>query len=69
MVGAGSVVVKDIPSHSVAAGDPCRVIRGITDKDKEYWRSKAEGTGNGKPACDAGAETPKNLKAESFVKL
>ena len=43
VVGAGSVVVKDIPSHSVAAGDPCRVIRGITDKDKEYWRSKAEG--------------------------
>ena len=43
VVGAGSVVVKDIPSHSVAAGNPCRIIRSITDKDKEYWRSKAEG--------------------------
>ena len=43
VVGAGSVVVKNIPSHSVAAGNPCRMIRSITNKDKEYWHSKAEG--------------------------
>lgn len=35
VIGGGSVVVKDIPSNSVAVGNPCRVIRPITDKDKE----------------------------------
>lgn len=34
VIGAGSVVVKDIPSGVVAAGNPCKVIRKITDKDK-----------------------------------
>lgn len=34
VVGAGSVVVGEIPSGVVAAGNPCRVIRKITDKDK-----------------------------------
>lgn len=33
VIGAGSVVVKDIPPHSFAAGNPCRVIRTITEKD------------------------------------
>ena len=33
-VGAGSVVTKDIPDWSVAAGNPCRVIRKITERDK-----------------------------------
>ena len=32
-VGAGSVVVKDIPSDCVAAGNPCRVIRPISERD------------------------------------
>ena len=32
-IGAGSVVTRDIPDWSVAAGNPCRVIRRITDKD------------------------------------
>ena len=33
VIGAGSVVVKDIPKGVVAAGNPCRVIRKITEKD------------------------------------
>ena len=36
-VGAGYVVVRDIPSWSVAAGNPCRVIREITDDDLKYY--------------------------------
>lgn len=34
VIGAGSVVTKDIPDWSIAAGNPCRVIRPITDADK-----------------------------------
>lgn len=33
VIGAGSVVTKDIPPYTFAAGNPCRVIREITDKD------------------------------------
>ena len=33
----GSVVTKDIPSNVIAAGNPCRVIREITDEDKKYY--------------------------------
>ena len=35
VIGGGSVVVKDIPDNSVAVGNPCKVIRTITDKDRE----------------------------------
>lgn len=34
VIGAGSVVTKDIPDWCIAAGNPCRVIRKITDADK-----------------------------------
>lgn len=34
VIGAGSVVTKDIPDWSVAAGNPCRVLRKITDADQ-----------------------------------
>ena len=34
VIGAGSVVTRDIPSGVVAAGNPCKVIRKITEKDK-----------------------------------
>ncbi|MBM7558135.1 acetyltransferase-like isoleucine patch superfamily enzyme [Halanaerobacter jeridensis] len=37
MIGSGSVVTKDIPDGVVAAGNSCRVIREITNEDKEYW--------------------------------
>ncbi|WP_312336134.1 sugar O-acetyltransferase [Anaerospora hongkongensis] len=38
VIGAGSVVSKDIPSGVIAAGNPCRVIREITENDREkYW--------------------------------
>ena len=40
VIGSGSVVTKDIPSNVVAAGNPCRVIRPITEKDKEYWENE-----------------------------
>ena len=34
VIGAGSVVTRDIPDGSVAVGNPCRVIRPITEADK-----------------------------------
>lgn len=34
VIGAGSVVTKDIPDWSIAAGNPCKVLRQITDEDK-----------------------------------
>jgi len=37
IIGAGSVVTKDIPANVVAVGVPCKVIREITEKDKEKY--------------------------------
>ncbi len=37
VIGSGSVVTKDIPDNVIAAGNPCRIIRPITEKDHEYW--------------------------------
>ena len=37
VIGAGSVVTKDIPSWCVAAGNPCKVIRKITEEDRNYY--------------------------------
>ena len=37
MIGAGSVVNKDIPEGVIAAGNPCRVIRKITEEDKKKY--------------------------------
>ena len=34
VIGAGSVVTKDIPDWCIAAGNPCKVLRKITDDDK-----------------------------------
>ena len=35
VIGGGSVVVRDIPDNSVAVGNPCKVIRSITEEDKK----------------------------------
>lgn len=37
VIGAGSIVTKDIPANVVAVGNPCRVLREINDHDKEYY--------------------------------
>ena len=37
VIGAGSVVTKDIPSNVIAFGNPCKVIREITEKDRDYY--------------------------------
>ena len=37
VIGSGSVVTKDIPDNVVAVGNPCRVLRKITDDDREYY--------------------------------
>ena len=46
-IGAGSVVTKDIPPMSFAAGNPCRVIRPITEEDSMIH--KPEVLGNNRP--------------------
>jgi maltose O-acetyltransferase len=42
VIGAGSVVTKDIPDGCVAVGNPCHVLRPITDQDEKYWHQQAE---------------------------
>ncbi len=37
VIGAGSVVTKDLPDNVIAAGNPCRVIREITEADRDYY--------------------------------
>ena len=37
VIGAGSVVTRDIPANVVAVGNPCRVMREICDRDREYY--------------------------------
>lgn len=37
VIGAGSVVTKDLPDNVIAVGNPCRVLREITEADREYY--------------------------------
>ena len=42
VIGAGSIVTRDIPAGVLAAGNPCRVIREITEKDSMYLKVKRD---------------------------
>ena len=37
VIGAGSIVTKDLPSNVVAVGNPCKVIREVSEQDREYY--------------------------------
>ena len=37
VIGAGSVVTKDIPDNVVAVGNPCRVLRDVSEHDKKFF--------------------------------
>jgi maltose O-acetyltransferase len=37
VIGSGSVVTKDLPDNVIAVGNPCRVIREITEEDRKYY--------------------------------
>ena len=41
VIGGGSVVVKGIPDNSVAVGNPCKVLRAITEEDKRTYFERA----------------------------
>lgn len=37
VIGAGSIVTRDIPANVIAVGNPCRVVRPITDHDRQFY--------------------------------
>ena len=37
VIGSGSVVTKDIPDNVVAVGNPCRILREITEADRDFY--------------------------------
>ncbi len=41
VIGAGSVVTKDIPENVVAVGNPCRVLRDISEKDLTVYHKES----------------------------
>ncbi|GAB2663013.1 sugar O-acetyltransferase [Vibrio panuliri] len=40
VIGAGSIVTKDVPSNVVAVGNPCRVLREISERDKVFYHQQ-----------------------------
>ena len=47
VIGSGSVVTKDIPDNVIAVGNPCKVLRQITEEDKNYREEKRQEVING----------------------
>lgn len=37
VIGAGSVVTRDIPDNTIAVGNPCKVLREISEDDRKYY--------------------------------
>ena len=37
VIGAGSVVTKNLPNNVIAVGNPCRIVREITEDDRHYY--------------------------------
>ena len=37
VIGAGSIVTKDIPDNVLAAGNPCRILREVSERDREFF--------------------------------
>ncbi len=37
VIGAGSVVTKNLPNNVIAVGNPCRIVREITEDDRDYY--------------------------------
>lgn len=42
VIGAGSVVTKDIPDNMIAVGNPCKVVREITEEDRKFYYKDRE---------------------------
>lgn len=42
VIGAGSIVTKNIPDNVVAAGNPCKVLREVSEDDKKYFYKREE---------------------------
>ncbi|WP_238947977.1 sugar O-acetyltransferase [Clostridium sp. YIM B02569] len=42
VIGSGSVVTKDLPDNVIAVGNPCRVVREITEEDRKYYYKNNE---------------------------
>lgn len=42
VIGSGSVVTKDLPDNVIAAGNPCKVLRQITEEDRKYYYKDQE---------------------------
>ena len=42
IIGAGSIVTKDIPSNVVAVGNPCKVMREVSSRDDKYFYKELE---------------------------